>query len=167
MELNEQTKPKVYTLDDMKPGKDHLVPGAYITNIPGSHIDETEDVEGPGAVGLYFMEPGAQTTVFSLEENDDGTAEEYYGPCYEFYYILIGEFTIYWGKDAAEIRNGTANKLHLKAGEMGYYPVGWKFSAKNTGKVPGTFFWGLSKQPEGIKRRVIKEAPDWLKKSKF
>jgi len=55
----------------------------------------------------------------------------------------------------------------LKAGDMGYWSRGWKYSAKNTGKVPGTFFWGLSDQPRGVKRREIKKAPEWLKKSKF
>ena len=38
-----------------------------------------------------------------LEEEDDGTAPHHYGPCDEFYYILYGEFTVWWGKDAANL----------------------------------------------------------------
>ena len=149
-------EPKVYTLNDMVSDIDDLVPGAHITTIG--------EVKGLGAVGLYFMQPNAQTTVFSLEDEDDGTADEYYGPCHEFYYILVGEFTMYWGKDASEIRKGKANKLHLKAGDMGYWSRGWKYSAKNTGKVPGTFFWGLSAPPRGMKHRIVPEMPEWLKR---
>ena len=149
-------EPKVYTLNDMVSDIDDLVPGAHITTIG--------EVEGLGAVGLYFMQPNAQTTVFSLEDEDDGTADEYYGPCHEFYYILVGEFTMYWGKDASEIRKGKANKLHLKAGDMGYWSIGWKYSVKNTGKIPGTFFWGISRPPRGMERRTVPEMPEWLKR---
>jgi len=149
-------EPKVYTLRDMVSDIDSLVPGAHITRIA--------EAEGVGAVGLYFMQPGAQTTVFTLEDKDDGTAEEYYGPCHEFYYVLVGEFTMYWGKDALKLREGTANKLLLKAGDMGYWSLGWKYSVKNTGKVPGTFFWGISRPPEGIERRAVSEIPEWLKR---
>jgi len=149
-------EPKVYTLNDMVSGLDDLVPGAHITTIG--------EVEGLGAVGLYFMQPNAQTTVFSLEDEDDRTADEYYGPCHEFYYILVGEITMYWGKDALELRKGEANKLHLKAGDMGYWSRGWKYSAKNTGKVPVTWFWGISAPPRGMKPRIVPEMPDWLKR---
>jgi len=149
-------EPKVYTLNDVVSGLDDLVPGAHNTTIG--------EVEGLGAVGLYFMQPKAQTTVFSLEDEDDGTADEYYGPCHEFYYVLVGEFTMYWGKDALELRKGEANKLHLKAGDMGYWARGWKYSVKNTGKVPGTFFWGISAPPRGMKNRIVPEMPDWLKR---
>lgn len=149
-------EPKVYTLRDMVSDIDSLVPGAHITRIA--------EAEGVGAVGLYFMQPGAQTTVFTLEDKDDGTAEEYYGPCHEFYYVLVGEFTMYWGKDALKLREGTANKLPLKAGDLGYWSLGWKYSVKNTGKVPGTFFWGISRPPKGIERRAVSEIPEWLKR---
>ena len=50
-------EPKVYTLNDMVSDIDDLVPGAHITT-----IGEVKEV---GAVGLYFMQPNAQTTVFS------------------------------------------------------------------------------------------------------
>jgi len=148
-------EPKVYTLNDMVSDIDALVPGAHITTIG--------EVEGLGAVGLYFMQPNSQTTVFSLEDEDDGTADEYYGPCHEFYYALVGDFTMYWGKEASELRKGKANKLHLKAGDMGYWSVGWKYSVKNTGKVPGTFFWGISRPPREIER-IVPEMPEWLKR---
>jgi len=153
---NSLVEPRIYTLNDMVHGMDRLVPGVRITRIA--------EAEGVGGVGLYFMPPGTQTTVFTLEATDDGTADEYYGPCHEFYYILAGEFTMYWGKDALKLQNGTANKLFLKAGDMGYWSVGWKYSAKNTGKVPGTFFWGISRPPKGIERRVVSGVPEWLNK---
>lgn len=44
------------------------------------------------------MPPGTQTDVFSMEYEDDGAAEEYYGPCHEFYFVLRGEFTMYRGR---------------------------------------------------------------------
>ena len=160
-------EPKVYRLNDMVSDIDDLVPGAHITRIGEAEkagaVGVLGEVKEPGAVGLYFMQPNAQTTVFSLEEDDDGTADEYYGPCHEFYYILVGELTMYWGKDALELRKGKANKLHLKAGDMGYWSRGWKYSAKNTGKIPVTWFWGLSAPPRGMKHRIVPEMPDWLK----
>jgi len=138
-------KPKVVGLNAWKSGPDSLVPGCSITTI----VSEEE----AGAVGLYFMPPGKQTTIFSLEEEDDNTADEYYGPCHEFYYILVGEFTMYWGKDTSK----------LKAGELGHWTPGWKYSVKNTGDVPGTFFWGLSRPPKGTKTREIAEPPPELR----
>ena len=41
--------------------------------------------------------------------------------------------------------------------------LAWRGSL--TGKVLGTFFWGLSGPAEGIKRRVVPGVPEWLKKS--
>ena len=102
-----KNKPKVVGLNAWKSGPDKLVPGCTITAIAG--------VEGVGEVGLYFMPSGKQTTVFSLEEEDDGTADEYYGPCHEFYYIIVGEFTMYWGEGTSKLRAGVANELVLKA----------------------------------------------------
>ena len=113
------------------------------------------DVKEVGAIGLYFMEPGQETIVFSLEKEDDGTADEWYGPCHEFYYILVGEFTVWWGKDASKLRNKNAEKLTIKEGECTHYPPSWKYLVKNTGKVPGTFFWGISAAPKGTKPREI------------
>ena len=112
-------------------------------------------VDGVGAIGLYFMEPGQETIVFSLEDEDDGTADEWYGPCHEFYYILVGEFTVWLGKNVSKIRNKNAENLLVKEGECVHYPPGWKYLVKNTGKVPGTFFWGISAAPKGTKPREI------------
>lgn len=113
------------------------------------------------------MLPGKQTNTFSMEASDDGTADEYYGECHEFYYILVDQFAMFWSEDVSEIQNGTANKIHLKAGDLGSWTPGWKYSVKNIGKAPGTFFWGITRPPEGVKRRAVLEAPQWLlKKSK-
>jgi mannose-6-phosphate isomerase-like protein (cupin superfamily) len=110
-------------------------------------------VEDVGTIGLYFMDPGQETIVFSTEPEDDGTADEWYGGIHEFYYILVGEFTVWWGKDASKVRSKNAEKLTIKEGECVHYPQGWKYMVKNTGKVPGTFFWGASAAPKGTKPR--------------
>ena len=39
----------------------------------------------------------------------------------------------------------------------------WKYSVKNTGEVPGTFFSGLTSPPKGTKRREIAEPPPELR----
>jgi mannose-6-phosphate isomerase-like protein (cupin superfamily) len=83
--------------------------------------------------------------------------------CHEFYYLLVGEATMYWGEDASKIRAGTANKVLLKAGDLGYWTPGWKYSVKNTGKVPGTYFWGLTIPTGGGKCRTPSESLQWLK----
>ncbi len=106
-------------------------------------------------LGLYFMEPGMDTIVFSLEEDDDETADEWYGPIHEFYLILVGEFTVWYGKDAEQLRKKVGPRFVLKAGDVVSYPPGWKYIVQNTGKVPGTFFWGMSAAPKGTERREI------------
>lgn len=123
--------------------------GAWFTHIdrlvPKATHTAIKSVDGVGAIGLYFMPPGEMTNVFSMEYEDDGTAEEYFGPCHEFYFILCGECTMYWGKDASEIRAEKSENLVLKAGEVGYWPPGWKYAPKNTGSIPVTWFWGITR----------------------
>lgn len=141
------TEPRVLTIKDFKfNGVDRYVPGCRYTEIV--------DSEGFGEFGLYFMPPGAQTTVFSLESEDDGTADEYYGPCFEFYYLLSGEITMCWGKDAESLRRGEGEHLLLGAGDFGCWEKEWKFSARNTGDVPAMFFWGLAQAPPDVKERL-------------
>lgn len=106
-------------------------------------------------LGLYFMEPGMATIVFSLEEEDDGTSGEWYGSIYEFYHILLGEFTVWYGKDAEKLKRGEAPKLVLRSGDVVSYTPGLKYMVRNTGKVPGTFFWGMSASPERVERREL------------
>jgi len=150
-----KVEPRAITMGDWESGPDTIVPGAEITNI--------SNVEGVWGLGLYFMPPGIKTTVFSMQDVDDGTADEYYGPCHEFYYLLVGEATMYWGEDASKIRAGTANKVLLKAGDLGYWTPGWKYAVKNTGKVPVTWLWGLTVPTGGAKPRTPSEALQWLK----
>jgi mannose-6-phosphate isomerase-like protein (cupin superfamily) len=145
---NNIIKPSILSTKDFKfSGPDGPVPASWYTKIV--------DAEGFGGFGLYFMEPGSQTTTFSLESEDDRTADEYYGPCFEFYYLLIGEVTMYWGKDAEKVIRGEENELLLKAGEFGCWERGWKYSVKNTGAIPASFFWGLGEPPEGVKKRMM------------
>jgi mannose-6-phosphate isomerase-like protein (cupin superfamily) len=145
---NHIIKPRILSIKDFKyNGPD--------SSVPGSRYTEIINAEGFGKFGLYFMEPGSQTTTFSLESDDDKTADEYYGPCFEFYYLLVGEITMYWGKDAEKVIRGEEHALLFKAGDFGCWEKGWKYSAKNTGDIPVTFFWGLGEPPEGVKRRMI------------
>jgi len=139
--------PRAVTLKDFKfNGVDRYVPGCRYTEIA--------EAEGFGEFGLYFMPPGAQTTVFSLESADDGTADEYYGPRAEFYYVLAGELTMYWSKDAESARRGEGSPLLLGAGDFGLWETEWKYSAKNCGEIPTTFFWGLAEAPPGVEERL-------------
>ena len=145
---NNLTKPRILSIKDfLYNGPDEPVPGSRITKIV--------EAEGFGEFGLYFMEPGSQTTTFSLENEDDETAYEYYGPCFEFYYLLSGEVTMYWGKDAEQVLRGEENELLLKPGDFGSWEKGWKYSAKNTGDTPASWFWGLAEPQEDVKERKV------------
>ncbi len=106
-------------------------------------------------LGMYFMEPGLTTIVFSLEETDDGTADEWYGPSYEFYRILEGEFTVWYGKDADELRKKAGPSITLGEGDVVSYPPGWKYIVQNTGKIPGSFFWGKTAPKPGVRMREL------------
>ena len=106
-------------------------------------------------IGIYFMEPGMDTIVFSLEKEDDGTADEWYGPSHEFYYVLTGEFTISYDRDASRLRNKKSPKSVVHAGDAFAFPPGWKYQVQNTSKLPGSFFWGKSKPPKGVEERLI------------
>jgi mannose-6-phosphate isomerase-like protein (cupin superfamily) len=68
--------------------------------------------------------------------------------CDEFYYILYGEFTVWWGKDASNLDEF----YELKEGDCAYYPTGWKYKVKNTGTVPGKFFFYMSEPRSGVQR---------------
>jgi hypothetical protein len=141
-------RPRILSIGDFEfSGPDDPVPGSRFTRI--------RSAKGFGGFGLYFMEPGSQTTTFSLEREDDKTADEYYGPCFEFYYLLVGEVTMYWGKDAEKLIRAEENELLLKAGDFGCWEIGWKYSAKNTGDIPATFFWGLGEPPAGVTKRMV------------
>ena len=116
----------------------------YIT-VP---IKQLYSLENVGNVGVCFMAPGDETCVFALEATDDGTARHQYGPCDEFYYILEGEFTVWWGQDAEALDNSRV----LKPGDCTHYTTGWKYKVKNTGDVPAKFVYFLT-SPPGIERR--------------
>jgi mannose-6-phosphate isomerase-like protein (cupin superfamily) len=138
-------KPQVVNEDDVAmvgPGYDD----AHYISVP---IKSLYEVEGVGDLGVCLMEPGDETCVFALEEEDDGTALHQYGPCDEWYYILEGEFTVWWGRDAANLENSYV----LEKGDCAYYPTGWKYKVRNTGKVPGKFFYVMT-SPPGIQRRL-------------
>jgi len=104
-------------------------------------------------IGMYFMEPEMDTIVFSTEEEDDGSAEEWYGWAYEFYLVLVGEFTIWYGKDPEALRNKDGPHNVVRAGEVVSFPPGYKYLVRNTSKIPGTFFWGKSAPLKGVKMR--------------
>jgi mannose-6-phosphate isomerase-like protein (cupin superfamily) len=136
--------PQVVREADVKmvgPGHDE---SHYIT-VP---IKQLYSLENIGNVGVCHMQPGDETCVFAIEAEDDGTALHHYGPCDEFYYILEGEFTLWWGKDAAALDHSVV----LKPGDCTHYPTGWKYKVKNTGDGPAKFFYFLT-SPPGIERR--------------
>jgi mannose-6-phosphate isomerase-like protein (cupin superfamily) len=91
--------------------------------------------------GLMFMEPGHKTCVFSMEEADDGTADEWYGPTQEFYYVIAGEFTVSYDTDATRLKRQESASYQVRAGEYAVHPVGWKFQIECTSSTPGTFLW--------------------------
>jgi mannose-6-phosphate isomerase-like protein (cupin superfamily) len=105
--------------------------------------------------GLMYMESGHDTAVFSIEETDDGTADEWYGPTQEFYFIVAGEFTVQYDRDASRLREKQSSKYVVHAGEYAVHPVGWKFQIQCTSKTPGTFLW-CKHIPQGppIKERL-------------
>jgi len=145
--FSEVVKPQVVREDEVRmvgPGHDE---SHYIT-VP---IKQFYDVEHFGRVGVCAMEPGMETCVFAIEEEDDHTALHYYGPADEFYYILEGEFTVWWGKDASNLDHSYV----LTQGDCAYYPTGWKYKVKNTGDVPGRFFYVMTR-PEGVETRLDK-----------
>lgn len=107
------------------------------------------DIENLGSIGVCHMEPGQETCVFSLEESDDQTALHYYGPVDEFYYILEGHFTVWWGNDADDLKES----YKLEAGDCTYYPTGWKYKVKNTGSTSGKFLYFMTRRSE-IKSRL-------------
>ena len=106
-------------------------------------------------LGLYFMEPGMTTIVFSTESEDDRTAEEWYGRAFEFYYIVQGEFTVWYGKDAEALRKHEGKKMVLREGDVVSYLPEWKYMVQNTGNIPGVFFWGKTAPPKGTDQREI------------
>ncbi len=141
------TEPQFVNERDVKmvgPGYDD---SHYIT-VPIKRLYDIDDVCG---VGVCHMAPGDETCVFALEEEDDGTALHQYGPADEFYYILEGEFTLWWGTDAANLDHSRT----LVVGDCAYYPTGWKYKVKNTGTTPGKFFYVMT-TPPGIKVRMDK-----------
>jgi mannose-6-phosphate isomerase-like protein (cupin superfamily) len=139
-----EVKPQVVSEGDVKmvgPGHDE---NHYIS-VP---IKPFFEVENAGHIGVCHMEPGDETCIFAIEEEDDGTAPHQYGPCDEYYYILKGEFTVWWGKDVANLENF----YELKEGDCAYYPTGWKYKVKNTGSSPGKFLFYMSSPRNGIQR---------------
>ncbi len=139
-----EVKPQVVSEGDVRmvgPGHDE----DHYISVPIKSLFEVKNV---GDLGVCYMEPGDETCVFAIEEDDDGTAPHHYGPCDEFYYILYGEFTVWWGKDA----DGLDQSYVLKEGDCAYYPTGWKYKVKNTGDSPGKFFYYMSSPRNGTQR---------------
>ncbi|MDH5450562.1 MAG: cupin domain-containing protein [Candidatus Bathyarchaeota archaeon] len=118
------------------------------------------EIEGLGDMGAAILEPGMTTCTFSGEEEDDGKSDHYYGPFHEFYYIICGEFTLYWGKGESKVRKGTSEKIVLKPGDALHLTPGWKYRCQNTGVAPGMFLYGMARAPgfEQVKQRGFEES---------
>ena len=133
-------KPQVVHESEIKmvgPGYDE----SHYISVP---IKSFYEIEGLGSIGVCHMQPGQETCIFSLEEEDDQSALHYYGPVDEFYYILEGQFTLWWGKNAEDLENS----YELKAGDCTYYPTGWKYKVKNTGSTPGKFLYFMTNRSD-------------------
>jgi mannose-6-phosphate isomerase-like protein (cupin superfamily) len=108
--------------------------------------------------GVMFIQPGHDTAVFSMEETDDGTADEWYGPTQEFYYIISGEFTVQYDTDADRLRRKESPKYVVHAGEYAVHPVGWKFQIQCTSQTPGSFLW-TKHIPKGLQVKERLQVP--------
>ena len=139
----EEAEPSVTRVDDVK--TEVFKDGVFTKYVSNEAWD----------LGLYFMEPGLTTIVFSTESDDDGTADEWYGRAFEFYYIVQGEFTVWFGKDTEALRRREGKKIVLREGDVVSYLPEWKYMVQNTGKIPGAFFWGKTAPPKGADVREI------------
>ena len=130
------------------------------SGIADAPVRKLISVEGLGDVGICSMEPGMRTVVFSSEEEDDGTAEHYYGPFNEYYYVICGEFAMYYGKDASKMREEASEKIILKPGDLGLWVPGWKYMCKNIGSIPGMYIYSMARAPgfKPVKRRGFEES---------
>jgi mannose-6-phosphate isomerase-like protein (cupin superfamily) len=142
MKDNPKIEPKIVRMADWK-----------TVVYPHATLAYLNRVEGVGNTGLWIMKPGTETRVFSLEDEDDGTTGAWFRACHEFYYVLVGEFTVWWGTDATKIKSKKTDKFVVKEGEYLHLARGWKYMTTNTGKVPGTLFWGMTSPPKGTKIR--------------
>ena len=93
------TEPQFVNENDVK----MVGPGYDDNNHITVPIKRLFDIDGVCSVGVCHTKPGDETCVFAIEEEDDGTVLHHYGPADEFYYILEGEFTLWWGTDAANL----------------------------------------------------------------
>jgi len=59
-----------------------------------------------------------------MENTDDGTADEWYGPTQEFYFIIAGEFTVGYDTDAARLRRKDSPRYVVRAGRVRRAPGG-------------------------------------------
>jgi mannose-6-phosphate isomerase-like protein (cupin superfamily) len=109
--------------------------------------------------GTMYLDPGVTTKVFSFEESDDGTADEWHGGAYEFYYVVAGEFTVHFGTDADKIRAKQTDSIVARAGEFLRYLPGFKYAVTCTSPTPGTFLWVKSSSPPGVTERLITATP--------
>ena len=108
--------------------------------------------------GLMYVAPGGDTAVFSMEQTDDGTADEWYGPTQEFYFIVAGEFTVSYDTDAERLRRKGSPSYVVHAGEYAVHPVGWKYQIQCTSATPGTFLW-CKHIPAGLTVRERLQVP--------
>jgi len=73
-----------------------------------------------------------------MEDEDDGAAGEYYGPCREFYFALQRGFTVYWGRASKSwgwrIREGRSEGRGLRP-LASWMEVPCKEHGKDTGSL--------------------------------
>ena len=109
--------------------------------------------------GTMFLDAGKTTKVFSFEATDDGTADEWHGAAYEFYYVLAGELTVHFGTDVDKIRRKESEFIVVRTGEFARYMPGFKYAVTCTSRQPGTFLWVKNASPAGTVERLITSTP--------
>lgn len=108
--------------------------------------------------GLMYVAPGNDTAVFSMEETDDGTADEWYGPMQEFYFIVAGEFKVSYDTDAGKLKRKESPSYVVRAGEYAVHPIGYKYQIQCISQTPGTFLW-CKNIPKGLEIKERLQVP--------
>jgi mannose-6-phosphate isomerase-like protein (cupin superfamily) len=73
-------------------------------------------------VGVSWMEPGEQSTVWSTEVDPPGDAH-HVGPVHEFFYLVRGHCRIEW----------TEGELEFRPNDTLFLAPGWRYQIENVG----------------------------------
>jgi quercetin dioxygenase-like cupin family protein len=106
-------------------------------------------------LGTCEMKPGQETKFWDSRFNakpdetpaDTATSSEPkvfgYGPWHEVYYMLNGKLAVYYAKSPEE----KPKRVELNKGDAFYFPPGFLYMIKNTGKTKSMFLYAGSPPP--------------------